>query len=294
MNPVNATVLPAGKINLQHVATGWPLRHATCCTQQCCDMLHWTVAIVWLGSCEWNGTRLYLQCLPPLLCCFGPGIICTCRLRLLLVLNLSLRVFFASFLCFPPSSNINTPIQINASVQTSCVPKHPHIWPEVQIHGIDWLLGAGTQFPRPLKHYSLMSCFVNESLLLCFSGCSKARHCFLRWRPAQEVLLLHCGFSKVWSSSNHGHLIRGEGHTFEVKLIFSWALFVSLKSVLIDLMDDKFCREIETDFIYWPSIVLKVTEGSERWLLPQASFPAKHRTQSSLLSETPISPPLQT
>ena len=23
--------------------------HATCCTQQCCDMLHWHVAIVWPG-----------------------------------------------------------------------------------------------------------------------------------------------------------------------------------------------------------------------------------------------------
>ena len=29
----------------QHIATGW----CTCCAQQCCDMLHSNVAIIWLG-----------------------------------------------------------------------------------------------------------------------------------------------------------------------------------------------------------------------------------------------------
>ena len=32
----------------QHIATRWPNTH-TCCTQQCCDVLCWHVAIVWPG-----------------------------------------------------------------------------------------------------------------------------------------------------------------------------------------------------------------------------------------------------
>ena len=37
--------------NTQHIATRvhGGQTHATCCAQQCCDMLHWHVAIVWPG-----------------------------------------------------------------------------------------------------------------------------------------------------------------------------------------------------------------------------------------------------
>ena len=33
---------------LQHIATRWQT-HATCCAQQCCDVLCWHVAILWPG-----------------------------------------------------------------------------------------------------------------------------------------------------------------------------------------------------------------------------------------------------
>lgn len=43
-----------------------------------------------------------------------------------------------------------------------------------------------------------------------FLGRHKTRHRVFRWRLAQEVLLLHCGFYKMWPSFDHGHFIRGE------------------------------------------------------------------------------------
>ena len=43
--------------------------HATCCAQQCCDMLRWHVAIVWLGLYEKNPH--------PILSCVSSGMVLT-------------------------------------------------------------------------------------------------------------------------------------------------------------------------------------------------------------------------